>query len=146
PTSTTADPPRLDVQVRDAVGCPRYLARFIAGLKVGPSPLAVRIRLEACGVRAISNLVDATNYVLLETGHPLHAFDMDKLAGGIFVRRAAAREKMTTLDGVARALEGDDIVIADARGPVALAGVMGGAESEVSPATTAVLLEAATFE
>jgi phenylalanyl-tRNA synthetase beta chain len=106
----------------------------------------MRVRLAACGVRPISNLVDVTNYVMLETGHPLHAFDLDKVAGDIQVRRAARAERMTTLDGVDRPLQEGDIVIADSKGPVALAGVMGGAGSEVSDATTSVLLEAATFE
>jgi phenylalanyl-tRNA synthetase beta chain len=105
------------------------------------------VRLGACGVRAISNLVDVTNYVMLETGHPLHAFDLDKLRGGIVqARRANRGEKMKTLDGVERALQEGDVVIADGQGAIALAGVMGGAESEVSASTTAVLLEAATFD
>ena len=105
--------------------------------RVGPSPLAMRVRLAACGMRAISNLVDVTNYVMLETGHPLHAFDLDKLRGGIHVRRANRGERMTTLDGVDRPLQEGDVVIADDRGAIALAGVMGGADSEISAATTA---------
>jgi phenylalanyl-tRNA synthetase beta chain len=136
----------MDVEIRDAEACPRYLARLVTGLRVGPSPIAMRVRLAACGMRPISNLVDITNYVMLETGHPLHAFDLDKVAGDIHVRRAARAERMTTLDGVDRPLQESDIVIADDNGPVALAGVMGGAGSEVSDATTAVLLEAATFD
>src|SRR5450432_758512 len=136
----------MDVGIRDALACPRYLARLVTGLRVGPSPVAMRVRLAACGVRPISNLVDVTNYVMLETGHPLHAFDLDKISGDIHVRRAARAERMTTLDAVERALQEHDVVIADDRGPVALAGVMGGAGSEVSDATTAVLLEAATFD
>ena len=106
----------------------------------------MRLRLAACGVRPISNLVDVTNYVLLELGHPLHAFDLDKLSGDIVVRRARPGEGMKTLDGADRTLQPDDIVIADQRGPVALAGVMGGAGSEVSGSTRQVLLEAATFD
>jgi phenylalanyl-tRNA synthetase beta chain len=136
----------IDVEIRDSVGCPRYLARLVTGLSVKPSPIAMRVRLAACGVRPLSNLVDVTNYVMLETGHPLHAFDLDKITGDIHVRRAARAERMTTLDGVDRPLQESDIVIADDKGPVALAGVMGGAGSEVSDATKAVLLEAATFD
>ncbi|HEY7375124.1 MAG TPA: phenylalanine--tRNA ligase subunit beta [Polyangia bacterium] len=136
----------VDVQIRDAAGCPRYNARIITGLRVGPSPLAMRVRLGACGMRAISNLVDVTNYVMLETGHPLHAFDLDKLRGDIQIRRANKAERMTTLDGVDRPLQEGDVVIADDGGAIALAGVMGGAHSEISSTTTAVLLETATFD
>jgi phenylalanyl-tRNA synthetase beta chain len=148
PVSEIALPPGrgVDVQIRDAAGCPRYNARIITGLTVGPSPLAMRVRLAACGMRAISNLVDATNYVMLETGHPLHAFDLDKLRGGVQIRRAGRGERMTTLDGVDRPLQEGDVVIADDGGAIALAGVMGGADSEISAATTAVLLETATFD
>lgn len=138
--------PTTDVQIADPEACPRYVARFVTGVRVGPSPLGMRLRLAACGMRAISNLVDVTNYVLLETGHPLHAFDFARLAGGIVVRRARPGERITTLDGQDRALVEQDIVIADGRGAVALAGVMGGASSEVSGATRDVLLEAATFD
>jgi phenylalanyl-tRNA synthetase beta chain len=144
PTSSAAA--FADVQIADAEACPRYLARFVTSLTVRPSPAGMRVRLGYCGMRAISNLVDVTNYVLLETGHPLHAFDFARLSGGIRVRRANAGERMTTLDGQERALLADDIVIADERGAVALAGVMGGATSEVSGTTTEVLLEAATFD
>jgi phenylalanyl-tRNA synthetase beta chain len=136
----------VDVEIRDADACPRYIARLVTGLAVGPSPVRMRVRLGACGVRPLTNLVDVTNYVMLETGHPLHAFDLDKLAGGVHVRRATRGERMTTLDGADRALQEGDVVIADDKGPVALAGVMGGAGSEVSATTTSVLLEAATFE
>jgi len=136
----------VDVQIRDAAGCPRYSARIVMELKVGPSPLAMRVRLAACGMRAISNLVDVTNYVMLETGHPLHAFDLAKLRGGIHIRRANRGERMTTLDGVDRPLQEGDIVIADDGGAIALAGVMGGADSEISSTTTGVLLETATFD
>ena len=136
----------LDVEIREPAACPRYAARLVTGVRVGPSPLALRVRLAACGVRAISNLVDVTNYMMLETGHPLHAFDLDKVDGTVVVRRAAKGERMTTLDGVERPLQEGDIVIADARGPIALAGVMGGASSEVSATTTSVLLETATYD
>jgi phenylalanyl-tRNA synthetase beta chain len=135
-----------DVRIADAGACPRYQARFLAGASVAPSPLAVRLRLAHCGVRPISNLVDVTNWVLLELGHPLHAFDMDRLAGGITVRRSRPDEHMTTLDGIERRLQPGDVVIADERGPVALAGVMGGRDSEVSASTRNLLLEAATFD
>src|ERR1017187_4083266 len=136
----------MAVEIADAQGCPRYLARFLTGLTVAPSPIAMRLRLAYCGMRPISNLVDVTNYVLLETGHPLHAFDFDKLQGPIVVRRAGQGECMETLDGQKRDLFPEDLLITDARGPVAIAGVMGGATSEVSDSTHQVLLEAATFD
>jgi phenylalanyl-tRNA synthetase beta chain len=140
------DGPTMDVEITDAQGCPRYTARVVTGLTVAASPIQMRLRLAYCGMRAISNLVDVTNYVLLETGHPLHAFDFDKLEGKIVVRRAHAGEGMVTLDGQKRDLLPTDLLITDARGPVAIAGVMGGATSEVSDRTTQVLLEAATFD
>jgi phenylalanyl-tRNA synthetase beta chain len=138
-------PARIDIE--DTQRCPRYVARVIEGVKIGPSPLPVQERLRACGVRPISNVVDATNLALLELGHPLHGFDLEKLAGHrILVRRAREGEPLTTLDGKARKLSADDLVIADAEKPVALAGVMGGQTSEVGDATTRVLLESAMFE
>jgi phenylalanyl-tRNA synthetase beta chain len=140
------DGPTMDVDIADAQGCPRYAARFIVGLTVAPSPIQMRLRLSYCGMRPISNLVDVTNYVLLETGHPLHAFDFDKLQGAIVVRRARQGEGMETLDGQKRDLVPEDLLITDSRGPVAIAGVMGGATSEVSSSTQKVLLEAATFD
>jgi len=136
----------VEVRIEDPVACPRYTASIVTGLVVGPSPITMRLRLQYCGIRAISNLVDVTNYVLLEMGQPLHAFDSDRLAGAIVVRRARAGEVLTTLDGQNRALRLEDIVITDGNGPVALAGVMGGHSSEVSGSTKNVLLEAATFE
>ena len=136
----------FDVSVHDHAACPRYQARFFSSVQVRPSPLAMRVRLLACGVRAISNLVDITNYVLLELGHPLHAFDADKLSSDLQVRRALTGETLVTLDGVARVLEPGDVVIADARGPVALAGVMGGQNTEIGATTTNVVLEAASFD
>ncbi|HEY5284180.1 MAG TPA: phenylalanine--tRNA ligase subunit beta [Polyangia bacterium] len=138
--------PSMDVEIADEQGCPRYSARFLSGLTLGPSPIAMRLRLGYCGMRPISNLVDVTNYVLLETGHPLHAFDFEKLQGPIVVRRARQGETMVTLDGQKRDLAAQDLLITDARGPVAIAGVMGGATSEVSASTHQVLLEAATFD
>lgn len=135
------------VLIEDQERCPRYLGRVIEGVTVGPSPAAVVARLGALGVRSISNVVDATNLVLMELGHPLHAFDLDRLAEArVIVRRATEGEALTTLDGVARTLSADDLVIADARRPIALAGVMGGGDSEVSSTTTRILLESAHFE
>lgn len=135
------------LEVADAVGCPRYCARVIRGVEVRPSPAWLCERLARCGVRPINNVVDATNYVLLDVGHPLHAFDLRFLAGRMVrVRRAAFGERLTTLDGVERVLVPEDVVIADAEKPIGLAGIMGGAESEIRPNTTEVLLESAYFD
>jgi len=126
--------------------CPRYAGRIITDIKVGPSPSWMKQRLEKCGIRSINNVVDVTNYVLLELGHPLHAFDYEKLAGHrIVVRTARPGEKIFSLDGEERKLSEDMLVIADAEKPVAIAGVMGGANSEVSEETKTVLLESAYF-
>jgi phenylalanyl-tRNA synthetase beta chain len=126
--------------------CTLYTARVIDGIKVGPSPAWVQQRLEKSGIRAISNVVDATNFVLLEHGQPLHAFDAAKLSGAkLEARLARAGEKLVTLDGIERSLTEEDVVIADAAGPQALGGVMGGAQSEVTAGTTRVVLEAAVF-
>jgi phenylalanyl-tRNA synthetase beta chain len=127
--------------------CPRYLAR-VAAVTMGESPAWMRQRLVKAGMRPISNVVDVTNYVLLERNQPLHAFDLDRLAGpGIVVRLAEAGETITTLDGVERALDAQDLLICDAaRAPQAIAGIMGGGDSEVSDTTTAILLESAYFE
>jgi len=135
------------VRIEAPEKCPRYAARVIEGVKIGPSPLWLQRRLEGCGVRSISNVVDATNFVLLELGHPLHAFDLDKVAGQeIVVRTARPGEKITTLDGKERSLETDDLLIADRDRGSALAGVMGGGDSEISAGTTRVLLESAYFQ
>ncbi|HLU68578.1 MAG TPA: phenylalanine--tRNA ligase subunit beta [Kofleriaceae bacterium] len=135
------------VAIDDPQGCPRYIARIIDGLTVAPSPGWMRRRLQAVGVRPISNLVDVTNYVLFELGHPLHAFDYRQVAGGtIRVRRARDGERMVTLDDQERALLAGDLLICDAERPVALAGVMGGRDSEVQDDTSRVLLEAAAFD
>ena len=135
------------VDVEDAQRCPRFVARVIEGVRIGPSPLALQERLRACGIRPISNVVDATNLALLELGHPLHAYDLDKLAESrLVVRRAREGEPLTTLDGKDRKLSADDLVIADGARPVGLAGVMGGQTSEVSETTTRLLLEGAMFE
>ncbi|MGV8039858.1 MAG: phenylalanine--tRNA ligase subunit beta [Thermoanaerobaculaceae bacterium] len=135
------------LEVTDGEGCPRYCARVIRGVRVGPSPAWLVDRLASCGVRPINNVVDATNYVLLDVGHPLHAFDLRFLAGPtVRVRKAAAGERMTTLDGVERELVPSDVVIADAEKAVALAGIMGGADSEIREDTADVLLESAYFD
>lgn len=137
----------VKVRVDAPEQCPRYAARVVEGVKIGPSPLWLQRRLEGCGVRSISNVVDATNFVLLELGHPLHAFDLDKVAAHeIVVRTARKGEKITTLDGKERALETDDLLIADRDRGSALAGVMGGSVSEISQGTTRVLLESAFFQ
>ena len=137
----------ISVVVDDAVRCPRYLAR-VSTVAMGPSPQWMARRLTLAGMRPISNVVDVTNYVLLERGQPLHAFDLDRLAGpGIIVRLAADGERITTLDGVERALTPDDLLICDAEGvPQAIAGIMGGSTAEVSEATGDILLESANFQ
>lgn len=143
------DPPtgeEVGVEIRDPDLCSRYAARLIEGLSIGASPWWMRRRLRAAGVRPISNVVDITNYVMLEAGQPLHAFDFELIAEGrIVVRRASAGESMVTLDGVERRLTPDDLLICDASGPVALAGVMGGENTEIGEGTTRVLLESAHF-
>ncbi|MGZ8695007.1 MAG: phenylalanine--tRNA ligase subunit beta, partial [Gaiellaceae bacterium] len=137
----------VDITIEDAEGCPRYIGRLFRDVRIGPSPAWLRTRLTAAGMRPIANVVDATNYVMLALGNPLHAFDHAKLAGGhIVVRRARAVERMRTLDGVDRALDPRDLLIADAERAIAIAGIMGGEETEVTDATTEVLLEAANFE
>jgi phenylalanyl-tRNA synthetase beta chain len=137
----------VKVRVEAPDRCARYAARVVEGVKIGPSPLWLARRLEGCGVRSISNVVDATNFVLLELGHPLHAFDLDKVAGReIVVRAARPGEKLVTLDGKERALSTEDLLIADRDRGSALAGVMGGGDSEISQGTTRVLLESAWFQ
>jgi phenylalanyl-tRNA synthetase beta chain len=127
--------------------CGRYTARVLRGVKVGASPEWLRQRLETLGQASINNVVDATNYLMLELGHPLHAFDMDLLRERrIVVRRARSGEKIRTLDGIERTLTAEMCVIADAGRPVAIAGVMGGAETEINSATKTILLEAAWFD
>ena len=137
----------ITVEVEDVVRCPRYLGR-VARVTLGPSPAWMAQRLVKAGMRPISNVVDVTNYVLLERNQPLHAFDLARLRGrGIVVRLADDGETMTTLDGVERALTHEDLLICDAeRRPQAIAGIMGGSTSEVSDATTEILLESAYFE
>jgi phenylalanyl-tRNA synthetase beta chain len=137
----------VDVRVEDFAGCPRYVGRLFRGARIGDSPAWLKARLLAAGMRPISNVVDVTNYVMLALGSPLHAFDLDRLREGrIVVRRAARGERLTTLDGQERALTTEDLVIADATTPVAIAGIMGGEASEVRSETTDLLLEAANFD
>jgi len=127
--------------------CPRYTARVLRGIKIGPSPQWMVERLEAVGVRSINNVVDVTNYVLMEYSQPLHSFDYDKLAGHrIVVRRGLPGETMVSIDETTCRLDEDMLIIADAERPVAIAGIMGGLESEVSDATTNLLIEAAQFD
>ena len=134
------------VTVEDADLCPRYAARYLSGCTIAPSPAWLVSRLEAVGMRSINNVVDITNYVLMEYGHPLHAFDFEQLAGGrIIVRRAGEGELFKTLDGQERPLLTSDLTIRDGERAVALAGIMGGENSEIAPDTTNILLESACF-
>jgi phenylalanyl-tRNA synthetase beta chain len=147
-----SDPERVPdghvaVEVEDFEGCPRYIGRLFEDVRIGPSPLWLKSRLLAAGMRPIANVVDVTNYVMLALGNPLHAFDFATLNGGkIVVRRAQPGETMRTLDGVDRRLDPGDLLIADAERAIALAGIMGGEETEIGESTTTVLLEAANFE
>lgn len=137
----------LRVTIKDRRGCRRYIGRVFASVHVGPSPQWMADRLALAGVRSINNVVDVTNYVLLEMGQPLHAFDADRLDGDqIIVRRARQGETLMTIDGAPRALSPEILVIADRQAPCALAGIMGGQASEVSPTTTRVILESAAFD
>jgi phenylalanyl-tRNA synthetase beta chain len=138
---------KTSVTILDADLCPRYAARLIEGVRVGPSPDWLVRRLEAVGMRSINNVVDVTNFVMLELGHPLHAFDFHCLRDRrIVVRRAQDGDRFTTLDGQARTLLANDLVICDGEGPVALAGIMGGENSEIRPETVDILLESAYFQ
>jgi phenylalanyl-tRNA synthetase beta chain len=139
-------PDLISVRIEDEERCARYVARVLSGVKIGPSPLAIQYRLRAVGIRPINNIVDVTNYVMIERGQPLHAFDYDRLPRHeIVVRQAGAGARFRTLDGQERQLEPDDLVISTGEEIVALAGVMGGANSEVTESTTQVLLESAWF-
>ncbi len=144
-----AEPPtdqQIAIEITDPDLCSRYCASLITGIKIAESPQWMQQRLLACGMRPINNIVDVTNYVMLELGQPLHAFDHEKIKSKrIIVRRAAEGEITVSLDGVERTLSPDMLVIADAERAVAIAGVMGGANSEVTDDTTAILLEAANF-
>jgi phenylalanyl-tRNA synthetase beta chain len=147
PLATVPGSPTIGVKIEDPVGCRRFTAREIRGVAVGRSPLWVRHRLRKAGVRAISNIVDVTNYVMLELGHPLHAFDADTIAGDrLTVKRAQTGETLVTLDGEERVLTAEDLVIYDDEGPTSMSGTMGGARSEVSATTVNVLMEAASWD
>jgi phenylalanyl-tRNA synthetase beta chain len=142
-----AEAPGIDVAIEDEQGCTRYMGAVLRGVTVCPSPEWLATRLRAVGLRPINNVVDATNYVLHELGQPIHAFDLALLRGGrVVVRRARAGETLTTLDGVERALLETDVVIADVERTVALAGVMGGQNSEVGESTTELFIEVALFD
>jgi phenylalanyl-tRNA synthetase beta chain len=137
----------VEIRIEDRGGCARYAGRVVRNVRVAPSPDWLARRIEAAGFRSVNNVVDVTNLVMLEFGQPLHAFDLAKLRGrSVVVRAAEAGEKIRTLDGHLRELERSDLVIADAEGAVAIAGVMGGADSEVTAATSELLLESAYFD
>ena len=151
PSAAVAEDDALNGEVRveilDVQGCPRYCARYVGGVAVGSSPSWLGARLTGAGIRPVSNVVDVTNYVMLETGQPLHGFDADKVhERHIIVRRADENEVFETLDGVERKLSKDDLLIADPSRPLALAGVLGGLDSEVSEDTTNVIIESAHFD
>jgi phenylalanyl-tRNA synthetase beta chain len=140
-------PTKFKIEIQDAEGCARYTARIIKGVKIGPSPIPIARRLDSVDQRPINNAADASNYTLWEMGHPTHAFDLDLLQGGkIIVRRARTGEKLKTLDGVERKLSPEDLVIADANRPVALAGAMGGFDTMITEKTRSVLIESAWFD
>lgn len=152
PVIITPTPDYIVLEIADPDLCPRYSAAFIGGVRVGPSPFWMQMRLRLAGMRPINNIVDITNYVMLELGQPLHAFDYHRLRPrpgddrpALIVRRARPNEPMTTLDGVLRTFDGEMLLITDGGGPVAVAGVMGGLESEITDATTDILLESANF-
>ena len=137
----------IDITVEEPILCPRYTARVIRQITVGHSPEWIQKRLKCIGLRPVNNIVDITNYVMMETGQPLHAFDLDKLTEQkIIVRKARSGDEIVVINGARRALFHDMLVIADGRRPVAVAGIMGGKETEVSESTKSVLLECAQFE
>src|SRR5688572_14241373 len=141
-TGTSGKTGPITITIEDQASCPRFHAALIRGTRVGTSPAWLRQRLEAVGVRSINTVVDATNYVMLELNQPMHAYDAATLRGAaLIVRRGQAGERVVTLDDEERKLDGETIAIADAEGVIGLAGVMGGASTEVSLATTDVLLE-----
>ena len=138
---------RSGVEIEDVEGCPRYFGRLIDGIRVGTSPAWLQTRLVSVGQRPVSDVVDVTNFVMLELGQPLHPFDFDRLAGGrVVVRRASDGERFVTLDGRERTLDAEITMICDAERPVAVGGVMGGLESEISAGTRTVFLESAHFD
>jgi phenylalanyl-tRNA synthetase beta chain len=146
-TIPQAAPTHVDIRIESPEACPRYSARLIRDVIIGPSPDWMRKRLAAVGLNSINNVVDVTNYVMMESGQPLHAFDYDLLeGGGIVVRKAGDTGDFVTLDGQKRSLTPEDLLICDLKKPVALAGVMGGLNTEVNGRTRNILLESANFE
>jgi phenylalanyl-tRNA synthetase beta chain len=138
---------RLKVEIREPELCTRFVGRWISGAKIGPSPDTIQMRLQAAGMRPVSNVVDAANYVMLELGKPTHTFNGAAVHGGtIIVRRALPGERLETLDHVDRELTGDTLIIADATGPIGIAGVIGGFDSEITDATTEIAIESAVFD
>jgi phenylalanyl-tRNA synthetase beta chain len=147
PITTHPGSPGVRVSIEDPTGCYRFMVREMRDVAIGPSPFWMRHRLRLSGMRPISNAVDVTNYVMLELGHPLHAFDTERIAGGhLTIRRAVGGESLVTLDGVERKLIDEDLVICDADGPTSLAGTMGGEASEVHAGSSNILLEAASWD
>ena len=147
PESGDSTDDHLWVEVADKRLCPRFVGRYVDDVKISPSPVRVQLRLSAAGLRPVSNAVDASNYVMLEMGKPIHVFDAGSVSGGtIVVRTAHEGETLETLDHVVRTLTPETLVIADSAGAIGIAGVMGGANSEVSPETTAVIVESAVFD
>ncbi len=145
--STTLTSSIIRVELEDIEACPRYATRIVKNVKIAESPIWIRQRLQAVGIRSINNAVDAANYVLMETGHPLHTFDLRYIEGGkIIVRKATDKEKITTLDGKQRELDDSVLLICDGKKPVAVAGIMGGENSEVKDDTSDLLLESAYFD
>ena len=136
----------INVEIQNPNLCPRYIARVVHNVKIGPSPQWMRTRLAACGLRPVNNIVDITNYVMLEYGQPMHAFDISAIEGGsIIVRNAENGETITTLDGEKRTLDADMLVIADAKKAIGIAGIMGGEFSKITDSTTTILFESANF-
>jgi phenylalanyl-tRNA synthetase beta chain len=137
----------VSVEVREPSLCPRFVARYVDGVRVAESPIAVQLRLTAAGMRPVSNVVDASNYVMLELGKPVHTFDAAAVAGGsLVVRLASPGERLETLDHVTRPLDAETLLVAGATGPLAIAGVIGGASSEVGEGTSALIIESAIFD
>ncbi len=136
----------LAVNIKEKKLCRRYIGAYVAGVKVGPTPSWIKGILESCGLRSINNVVDIMNYVMLELGQPMHAFDADKISGGIIVRKAKKGESMETIDGNKFVLHEENLIIADAGNPMAIAGIKGGKSSEVTVQTKNIFLEAANFE
>ncbi|MCK4462808.1 MAG: phenylalanine--tRNA ligase subunit beta, partial [Candidatus Omnitrophica bacterium] len=137
---------KLQIKIRDKKLCPRYTGRIITDVKVGPSPKWLQDRLISVGLRPVNNIVDITNFALMETGQPMHAFDLDKIKGDIEIRKAKKGEVVKTIDGINRTLEDGTLVIADNKGPIAIAGIMGSLDTEVSGRTKNILLESACFD